>query len=70
MKLIRLPQCTFLDPNGKRFRCRSALKLKVHLDGEIYGSLAWVEVNLCVGHYMDFGGSFKPKANAKNKAKA
>ena len=54
-----LPRCTYLDENGKRCRKRSALKLRLHLDNEIYKYPRWVEVNLCIEHFIHLGGDFK-----------
>jgi len=53
-----IPQCTFLDEDGKRCRCRSAIKHRVHLNNEMYDYPAWVEINLCVKHFLHFGGKF------------
>ena len=64
----KLSQCCYLDKNGKRCRKRSALKLQVHLDGEMYYSFiyaTWVEVNLCVEHYVGYGGTFTKKGVKK-----
>lgn len=59
--LFDQPQCCFLDESGKRCRKHSALKLDLHLDGELYKYPRWVMVNLCPEHFLQFGGSFKPK---------
>ena len=59
-----LPQCCYLNRGGKRCRKRSAIKHRVHLDGVIYSDYNfanWMEVNLCVEHFIAFGGSFNKK---------
>ncbi len=56
-----LPQCTYLDENGKRCRKRFAIKHRVHLDNEIYSYPCWVEINLCPEHFLHLGGSFLNK---------
>lgn len=55
-----LPQCCFLDGDGKRCRKKSAIKNRLHLDN-MYKYPAWVEVNLCPEHHLHFGGGFAPK---------
>ncbi len=56
-----LPQCNYLDENGKRCRRRSGIKEKLFLDVEIYESPGWVEVNLCPQHFTQLGGDFNKK---------
>ena len=60
-----MKQCAFLSSEGKRCRKRSALKLQVHLDSEIYDYPSWVEVNLCAEHFTHYGGSFNPSKQQK-----
>ena len=64
-KKNNLPQCSYLDENGKRCRRRSGIKKKLHLDVEIYEYPRWVEVNLCPQHFIHFGGDFNPKRKSK-----
>jgi hypothetical protein len=54
----KLKQCAHVDEDGNRCRKKTALKLRLHLDGR-YKYPAWVEVNLCIEHHLHFGGSFK-----------
>lgn len=62
-----LPQCSFINEGGKRCRVRSAIKNRLHLDGELYDYPSWVEVNLCPEHHLHFGGDFKPKKDTRIK---
>ena len=60
MKTI-LPRCVFVSIDGKRCRCRSALRLQLFLDSELYPSCACVDVKLCPEHYVLLGGSLDLK---------
>jgi hypothetical protein len=54
-----MKQCAFLDGDGKRCRKKSAIKLRLHLNPEIYDYPRWVEVNLCIDHFLHFGGDLR-----------
>lgn len=57
-EIKKFPQCAFLDEDGKRCRCRSAIKHQLHLENELYNYPRWVEVNLCSEHFLHLGGDF------------
>ena len=66
-----LPQCTYVNSNGKRCRKHSAIKHRVFLDSELYNNYAYancVETNLCVEHFLAFGGEFNNKSKIKKAA--
>lgn len=65
-RLSPLKQCCFLNQDGKRCRVRSAIKMRLHLDGELYNYPSWVEVNLCAEHFFHFGGSLRPNKETGN----
>lgn len=66
---IKLPQCSYLNNEGKRCRRRSALRLNLHLESELYDYPNWVQVNLCIEHYSYYGGDFRRPLKQNNNDK-
>ena len=55
----KMKQCAFINSEGGRCRKKSAIKLRLFLNPELYDYPHWVEVNLCPVHFTHFSGNLR-----------